>query len=156
MADSLNIRKAEKKDVPELFRIEQRCFDAESFSRRQINYLVSRSKGEFLVLTENDNIAGFLILLQRRNSPGVRIYSLAVSPNYRGKQYAKQLVLKADQVVKYLSKSFLHLEVSEANFSAIQLYRKLGFQITGKRGRYYKDGSDAWLMRLGVNPSKLS
>ena len=156
MAGVVNIRVAQKADVPELYRLEQLCFETERFSRRHISYLVSRSEGEFLVLTENSNIAGFMILLVRRSSLGVRIYSLAVSPEYRGNQYAKQLILKAGQVATNLGKSFLHLEVSQANFSAIQLYRKLGFQITGKRERYYKDGSDAWLMRLGLNPSKPS
>ena len=77
------IRPATKADTPELFRIEQRCFDSESFSRRQVNYLAMQSSGKFWVLTEGEKIAGFIVLLQRTNSQALRVYSLAVLPEFR-------------------------------------------------------------------------
>ncbi|HKJ43315.1 MAG TPA: ribosomal protein S18-alanine N-acetyltransferase [Sunxiuqinia sp.] len=147
-ASKVTIRLAEKTDVKALFKIEQRSFDAESFSRRQINYLATRSSGFFWVLAEASEIAGFIVLLQRKNTRGLRIYSLAVSPNFRGKSYGRLLLEKALQTANENAKQYLYLEVSEENQSAIRLYQKFGFQITGKRKAYYKDGSAALLMQL--------
>ncbi len=144
------IRLATKADTPELYRVEQRCFDAESFSRRQVNYLAVQSSGSFWVLTEDEKIAGFIVLLQRANSRALRAYSLAVAPEFRGKKYAQQLMQKADQQAQELGKDRLYLEVSEHNHGAIQLYRKLGFELTGIRPRYYRDGSNACLMEKKV------
>ncbi|MEM9838420.1 MAG: GNAT family N-acetyltransferase [Pseudomonadota bacterium] len=44
----------------------------------------------------------------------------------------------------------LFLEVSAANRAALALYRKAGFEAFGTRERYYTDGSDALMMRLGL------
>jgi ribosomal-protein-alanine acetyltransferase len=140
------IRPATKADTPDLFRVEQSCFDAESFSRRQVNYLAVQSSGSFWVLTEDEKIAGFIVLLQRTNSQALRIYSLAVLPEFRGRKYAQQLMQKAVEQAQELGKDRLYLEVSEHNHEAIQLYRKLGFELIGIRPRYYRDGSNACLM----------
>lgn len=145
------IRPATKADTPELFRIEQRCFDGESFSRRQVNYLTNQSAGFFWVLTEDEKLAGFIVLLQRANSGALRVYSLAVAPEFRGKQYAQQLMQKAAEQAQELDKDRLYLEVSEHNQGAIQLYQKMGFQLTGIRPRYYRDGSSACLMEKKLN-----
>lgn len=144
------IRPATKADTPELFRIEQRCFDSESFSRRQVNYLAMQSSGKFWVLTEGEKIAGFIVLLQRTNSQALRVYSLAVLPEFRGKKYAQQLMQKAVLQAQEEGKDRLYLEVSEHNHEAIQLYQKLGFELTGIRPRYYRDGSNACLMEKMV------
>lgn len=151
----VNIRPASKEDLKELFRIEQLCFDTESFSRRQINYLVNHSSGFFFVLTEDEKIAGFIVLLKRKNSAGMRIYSLAVSPEFRGKKYSASLLGKAHELALKEGKRFLSLEVSENNEAAIQLYQKFGFKVTGKRKAYYKDGSDALLMEFEIDPGCL-
>ncbi|WP_198376957.1 GNAT family N-acetyltransferase, partial [Roseomonas rubea] len=44
----------------------------------------------------------------------------------------------------------LFLEVSEANGSARALYTGLGAAETGRRRRYYPDGSDALVLRLDL------
>ncbi len=146
----VTIRPATKADTPELYRVEQRCFDAESFSRRQVNYLAVQLSGSFWILEEDEKIAGFIVLLQRTNSQALRVYSLAVSPEFRGKQYAQQLMQKAVEYAQKQGKDRLYLEVSEHNHGAIQLYQKLGFQLTGIRPRYYRDGSNACLMEKKI------
>jgi ribosomal-protein-alanine N-acetyltransferase len=42
------------------------------------------------------------------------------------------------------------LEVAEHNVAARSLYLHLGWRDVGRRKRYYKDGSDAIIMRLSV------
>ena len=154
MSVKVEIRPAAKADLKELFRLERLCFDAESFSRRQINYLVTRSIGYFWVLVENEKIAGFIVLLKRKNSSGLRIYSVAVLPSFRGKNYGRTLLEKAVHTAMENGKEYLYLEASEYNQPAIQLYQKFGFQITGKRKAYYKDGSAALLMKRPIGSAQ--
>ncbi len=149
--NSVHIRPAVAADLNELFRLEQLCFDAESFNRRQLRYLVHHSNGLFWVLTDEKRIAAFIILLERKNTEGLRVYSLAVSPAFRGRSYAQQMIQQALVLAQERAKQFLYLEVSEHNGAAIQLYRKLGFMETGRRKAYYKDGSAALLMRLFID-----
>ena len=55
--------------------------------------------------------------------------------------------------LRELKVEHLWLEVSEKNKYAVRLYYALGGQVTGRRDRYYKDGSDARCslsFRLGV------
>jgi ribosomal protein S18 acetylase RimI-like enzyme len=99
-----------------------------------------------MVLTENEKIAGFIVLLTRKTSFKARIYSVAVSPDFRGKKYGATLLEKTVDLALKEGKKFLSLEVSENNEAAIQLYQKFGFKVTGKRKAYYKDGSNALLM----------
>ena len=152
---NINIRKAVKGDLKTLVRLEQICFDKERFSSRQINYLITRSSGSFLVLTENGQLAAFIVLLTRKTALGARIYSLAVSPGFRGKNYGVTLLEKAVELALKAGKKLLSLEVSEKNTAAIQLYRKFGFQVTGKRKAYYKDGSDALLMSMAIDTQSI-
>lgn len=50
---------------------------------------------------------------------------------------------------KYKGKSFL-LEVDESNFPAIKLYEKNGFSLISKRLGYYRNGSNALVMKRDV------
>ncbi|NPA52664.1 MAG: ribosomal protein S18-alanine N-acetyltransferase [Aquificae bacterium] len=45
----------------------------------------------------------------------------------------------------------VYLEVSEKNQTAINLYKKFGFEIYGRRENYYGNGEDAILMKLELN-----
>ena len=46
------------------------------------------------------------------------------------------------------------LDVSSNNESAIALYASLGFRTTGSRSNYYRDGSDALLQWLKIEPGR--
>lgn len=143
--------KAEKADLKELFRLEQLCFDAEAFSRRQLRYLLTQANSDFVLTRTDGQISSFMILLKKKNSFGMRLYSIAVSPVFRGKGLG-QLML--DEAVKRAAASgfkYLTLEVSEENQPAVSLYLRQGFEVFGERRAYYKDGSKALLMRKATS-----
>ncbi len=142
--------RAKANDLNELHRLEQQCFDAEAFSRRQLRYLINRAKGEFWISRENGQISSFLILLKKKNSRGMRLYSLAVSPTFRRRGLAEKALAKAELSAQQSGLSYLYLEVSENNQAAIQLYLRFGFEVFGERRAYYADGSKALLMRKFV------
>ena len=145
------IRPAGSSDLNALIKLEQICFNTESFSRSQLRYLISKARADFLLTEASGEISSFIILLKRRTSRGMRIYSVAVSPKFRGKGLARLLLHEAAQRARADGLRYLTLEVSEDNTAAISLYLNMGFEVFGERLSYYKNGSKAFLMRKEIS-----
>ncbi len=141
---------ANKSDLRELYALEQLCFGADAFSRRQLSYLLSSANVEFILTRDGGEISAYMILLKKKNSFGLRLYSLAVSPRHRGKGLGKLLLDASLKRGKELGLRYLNLEVNENNSTAVKLYLQEGFEVFGERLDYYKDGSKALLMKKAV------
>jgi ribosomal-protein-alanine N-acetyltransferase len=77
------------------------------------------------------------------------ISTIAVHPNHRRRGIAELLLHAAIQTALPLGAALMTLEVRPTNSAAINLYTKHGFQIVGRRKRYYRDNQeDALLMTL--------
>jgi ribosomal-protein-alanine N-acetyltransferase len=77
------------------------------------------------------------------------ISTLAVHPSERRTGIGEGLLLHAMEDAESLGAEVVTLEVRGSNQPAIMLYQKFGFEIVGRRPRYYKDnGEDAILMLL--------
>jgi ribosomal-protein-alanine acetyltransferase len=148
--DAPRIEQAQKADLKEIFRLEQQCFDAEAFSRRQLRYLLEQAKAYFLLTRSGGRISSFMILLKRKNSSGMRLYSIAVNPQFRGQGLAQKLLNEALKRAAADGFKYLTLEVSDKNTPAVKLYLGQGFEVFGERRAYYKNGSTALLMRKTV------
>ncbi|PTN08355.1 GNAT family N-acetyltransferase [Mangrovibacterium marinum] len=144
---------AQKSDLKEIFELEQLCFDAEAFTRRQLRYLLSQAKGYFLLRRQESRISAFMILLKKKNSSGMRLYSIAVNPRFRGQGLGRIMLAEALKRAAADGFKYLTLEVSEENKPAVTLYLQQGFEVFGERRAYYKNGSTALLMRKAVGKS---
>jgi ribosomal-protein-alanine acetyltransferase len=142
----VSITSAIKTDIKDVLEIENSSFSSERFSKSQFNYLLFKAKAEFKVIKINDSARAYLILLFRNNCKGLRIYSIAVHPQARGLGLASKLLEFTDNYANKNKFTHIHLEVRADNNSAINLYQKSGFKISGKKDSYYKDGSDAIIM----------
>jgi len=77
------------------------------------------------------------------------IATIAVHPEYRGRGIGRQILLTALRECAAQGADSATLEVRERNVIAIDMYRKLGFEVVGRRKRYYQDtNEDAILMTL--------
>ena len=79
------VRKAQQADISAILEIEWECFQEDSFSKEQFAYLISRSKGTFYVMMEEDRVVAYVSLLFHGGTRYLRIYSIAVHPDYRGR-----------------------------------------------------------------------
>jgi ribosomal-protein-alanine N-acetyltransferase len=86
--------------------------------------------------------AGFLVIRQAADEG--EVITTGVTPDFRRKGLAVRLFETASADLEGCDRLFL--EVSTANTAAASLYRRLGFRETGRRPRYYADGSDALVM----------
>ena len=137
------VRKAQQADIPAILEIEWECFREDSFSKEQFAYLISRSEGTFYVMMEADRVIAYVSLLFHGGTRYLRIYSIAVHPDYRGRGLGQVLMDQTIQTAGECKAAKITLEVKVTNTSAIGLYMKNGFIPAGIKPCYYHDGSDA-------------
>lgn len=101
----------------------------------------------FIVIEDNRQIQGFIlgITISKKEA---RILMLAVKDDMKRKGVGtilfREFCLKcAMKGIRYIT-----LEVRKSNLSAINFYKKLGFEITGEIDHYYSDGESAYRMHL--------
>jgi len=144
------LRPAVINDIPSIMEIEQICFDLDSFSKRQFAYLISQAKGYFYVVEYQQRVGGYFSALINQRACSLRIYSIAIHPDFRGRRVGQLLI---DQIIVIALKESLKkiiLEVNVSNFPAIYLYEKNGFKCTSVKDNYYHDGSSAYCMQRPV------
>ena len=155
METGLFVRKAQQIDIPAILEIEWECFREDSFSKEQFAYLISRSKGTFYVMMEGDRVIAYVSLLFHGGTRYLRIYSIAVHPDFRGKGLGQalmdQTIRTADEcmglgLAALFAKDIVR-GVKVTNAAAIALYMKNGFIPAGIKPCYYHDGSDAIYMQ---------
>ena len=79
------------------------------------------------------------------------VSTIAVHPDWRGKGLGELLLLTAMEKALELRCGVVTLEVRPSNRVAHHLYRKYGFRFEGVHRGYYRDGEEAWLMKVEVN-----
>ncbi|MFV0505461.1 MAG: GNAT family N-acetyltransferase [Bacteroidales bacterium] len=144
------VEKAKINDLREIVAMEKRCFGLDAFNQQQLKYLLTQANSSFLLTRHDKKISSYIILLMRKNSIKTRIYSLAVSPEFRGAGLAQLLISQAVMFAKALEHKELTLEVNENNEKAISLYTQQGFVVFGEKSSYYRDGSKALLMQKRI------
>jgi ribosomal-protein-alanine acetyltransferase len=148
MDTGITIKQALFEDLDAIMKIENDCFRADAFSRHQMAYLITRSKGIFIIACHNDEIAAYMsFIISARHNTG-RIYSIAVAPDHRGAGIADILM---DKTIRHSLENNLRaifLEVRTDNKAAIQLYQKKGFITHTVKKNYYNDGAPAYSMVL--------
>lgn len=77
------------------------------------------------------------------------IATLAIHPNFRGQGIAKRILIDSLQQAIWDGATLATLEVRANNLAAQQLYTHFGFDIVGRRPRYYRDNNeDALIMTI--------
>ena len=109
----------------------------------------------FIVAESQGRVVGYIMCRMEHGFSDVRklhfakkghIISVAVMPDFRRMRIGQGLVEHALSALSGLSADECFLEVRITNAPAIDLYKKLGFQIMRTIPRYYYDGSDAYVM----------
>ncbi len=146
MNTGYTIEKADLSRLGRIMEIENACFAEDSFSRRQMAYLISKAKGIFYVICRNNTVAAYISLISRSGSPNLRIYSVAVHPDERGAGLGQALIEKSTEYALSNELKSITLEVNTLNKAAISLYEKNGFKTISVIYGYYRNG-DALRMK---------
>ena len=143
----MNIRRMTLEDIPAVVVLDQLSFTLPWPERSFRFELTDNPASRCWVVDLDGKIIGMIVVWLLVDE--AHVATLATHPDYRRQGIAKELLLYA---LRYMSKegavtSFL--EVREGNNAALEMYRRFGYEESGRRKRYYKDtDEDAILMTL--------
>ncbi len=96
---------------------------------------------EFIILPPLLAWGGFWLMVDEAH-----VATIASHPAWRGCGLGQWLMLALMEAAQARGARLVTLEVRASNTPAQKLYEKLGFEITGHRRRYYRDGEDGLIM----------
>jgi ribosomal-protein-alanine N-acetyltransferase len=144
---NLVIRKMMVEDIPAVIALDQMSFNL-PWPERSFRFELTENPASRSWVAEVDGqIVGMIVNWLLVDE--VHVATIATHPDFRRQGIAKELLTHS---LRYMSgegavSSFL--EVRESNSAARVMYRKFGYEETGRRRGYYKDNNeDAILMTL--------
>jgi RimJ/RimL family protein N-acetyltransferase len=105
-------------------------------------------KGELYIYESDNNCIGMckLVNQQHRNSHCLYVGGIAIHPNYFNKGYGNKLMQLIINFAKNNGKKRLELTVATENLTAINLYKKNGFEQEGILKKYtYLKSKDQYI-----------
>jgi ribosomal-protein-alanine N-acetyltransferase len=144
---NLTIRKMTLEDVPAVVGLDQKSFSLPWPERSFRFELTDNPASRCWVADLNGKIVGMIVVWLIVDE--AHVATIATDPDYRRQGIGKRLLAYAlrHMIADGARRSFL--EVRESNLAAQEMYRKFGYEVTGRRRRYYRDNDeDAILMSL--------
>lgn len=142
---SSKIVEMKPKHIERLAEIEKLCF-SKPWSYDGLAEELSNPLAVFLVAEDGDGNAVGYAGMHHIVDEGY-ITNIAVHPDFRGRGIATRLLHALDRYAKDHSLALLTLEVRRSNETAVNLYRREGFDEEGvRRGFYEKPSEDALIM----------
>lgn len=141
----MNIREATLYDVPCMQYINQVCLTENYPIAFWVKGIVGSPKASFVAVNESGLIVGYILTEVLQNN--AHICSFAIYPKYRSLGIGKQLIETCIQSCFQNYKiEHVSLNVRVQNDIALNLYKKVGFEIITRTPKYYNNGEDAYLM----------
>ncbi len=140
------MRRMSVNDLDRIMEIEQKSFIA-PWSKGMFEETIFSPLSRGFVIEKNNVIVGYIIFY----SVDVEghIMNLAVAPSERRRGYGRQLLTHALAFFKEQGATECYLEVREHNENAQRLYSLFGFEVIGRRKKYYPETcEDALVMQL--------
>lgn len=154
MNDAFIIRPMEEKDIDAVSCLERECFST-PWSPKGFYDALALDTSIFMTACHPDTgeVVGYCGLYTAADEG--EITNVAVSAQERGKRIAERLLWKVFAAAADRGVRNIYLEVRMSNDSAIRLYRRIGFEMCGKRKRFYSNPEeDAYVMKLHIGKGK--
>ncbi len=145
MPEGIAIRRVEGKDISRIKTIADSRL-REEYSFDLFNFFFEKHPECFLVANVGNDIIGFIVGVPLDNTT-LRIMMLAVSMEFNMKGIGSSLLEASLNYAKGRMMTSIVLEVGTENSDAFDFYSKRGFKVTGLLPKYYKDKSDAFVMK---------
>jgi len=141
------IRKMELEDLEQVLAIDRASFSL-PWPERSFRFEIKENPAaRCWVLEVSGRIAAMLVLWLIVDE--AHIATLATHPVHRRHGYGRKILLHTLKTAAEEGAKSAYLEVRAGNVIAQEMYQRLGFVETKRRGGYYKDnGEDAILMTL--------
>ena len=143
------LRPARPDDLDAVMAIETASFPTDAWSRSSMAATLADPDTTTVVATEAGAVVGYAAVLVPRGSSDADVLTLAVAEAARGRGAGRELLRRLITAAAERGASRVFLEVRADNPVASALYASTGFDVVGRRPRYYQpDDVDAVVMRL--------
>jgi [ribosomal protein S18]-alanine N-acetyltransferase len=144
----VTLRPATESDVPALSALEEQLFGVDAWSPAVLASELTGPGRAAVVAVSDDEVVGYAVTMA--SGDVVDLQRIAVHPAHRRAGLARALLA---ELLTGASADGMLLEVSADNEGALAFYASEGFSQIDRRRRYYRDGSDAVVMRLPLGPA---
>lgn len=145
---SVRIRKMTVDDVPAVARIDQMSFTL-PWPEHSFRYEAADNRVARCYVAEGEDGQILAMIVSWIILDELHIATIAVHPDFRRKGIGARILTEALKEGQRVGVKSAFLEVRAGNEGAQAMYRRFGFEVTGKRPHYYRDnGEDAILMTL--------
>jgi len=146
----VSLRDMTEADIPAVEALERRLFPVDAWPLQMFfdelaqpetrRYVVAEAAGEIVAY------AGLMCI-----EPISDVQTIAVVPEFEGRGIGSAVLAELIDEARRRRAADVLLEVRADNPRAQQLYVRFGFEQIHVRPRYYRDGTDALIMRLALN-----
>jgi len=150
LAQGFLIRPARTEDVPAVAKLEAEVFPDPWPAHLYLQEVGQPLRFQRVVYTEAGYLAAYLFACWQVDE--LHVLKVATHPLHEGKGLATSLLAEAHEEAQRSRARGLVLEVRTSNRRAFRLYRWLGYDVIGRRPRYYTDGEDALVMFQRCDP----
>jgi len=148
LAQGFQSRTARTEDIPAVAALEAEVFTDPWPQHLYLQEVGQPQRFQRVVYSEDGYLAAYLFACWQLDE--LHVLKVATHPLYEGRGLATTLLEEAHaEAVRSAARGLL-LEVRPSNRRAIRLYRFLGYELLGRRPRYYADGEDALVMCLAL------
>jgi ribosomal-protein-alanine N-acetyltransferase len=159
LIQNYTLRRFSPADVEAVININRVClpenyaayFFIDTYNTLPETFLVAESQGQVTGYIMCRLEHGFSDLKKLRFARKGHIISVAVMPDFRNLGIGYSLVEQALSALSAHHADECYLEVRTNNLAAINLYKKMSFEITRTIPHYYFDGFDAYVMTKLLN-----
>jgi ribosomal protein S18 acetylase RimI-like enzyme len=134
------IAPASLRDVMDLHELEKKCFQLDAWPLLDVIGVLTLPQIIRLKAVDDQIMAGFIGIDQRRAQEVAWIATLAVHPEYRRKGLGSRLLELGEDKITLPN---IRLSVRKSNHPAISLYERFGYQQVDIWKKYYRGGDDA-------------
>ena len=135
------VRRVRDDDLALLAEWEEQNLSGANWTIKDLSEEFRQANSYFFVVVEGDEARGYSVV--RRMPDGFELMNILVPMDHRRRGIARLLM---DAVHQLSDREPVYLEVRASNEAAQALYACYGYEQTGLRQGYYRDGEDAVLM----------
>lgn len=144
---SFSLRDMTVEDIGTIARLENELFPVDAWPLEMFHSELSRPDTRRYLVAEIDGApvgyAGLLVV-----DTTADIQTIGVLPPFEGRGIGRAMLTELLTEARRRGADNVMLEVRADNPRAQQLYTRFGFERIHTRRKYYRDGVDAWVMRL--------
>lgn len=143
----ITLRPLELSDVPRVAELERELFAHTAWSEALITAELRAPDRWYRAAEAGGLLVGYAGLWF--DGEVAQVMTIGVAPAHQREGLGTTLLEALLDRSRALGAGEVLLEVAVDNTAAIALYERFGFEVLGRRPRYYRD-TDAWTMRLGL------